>query len=212
VREHHALGETGGATGVNNGGQRVGRAAHIFHGRGCSQLRLQRQIACGRLGFAHVHPQPKGRQGVGQGLCGGHQAVVDRQRAGAAVVQRVGHFGRRPTRVDRVDDQPGPSPGQQQLDHAVAVEGQHRQALARLPVSLAAVACDGGDLVGVPLHRAVQTSGEVHACVSIGAAWLRPSPWGDCTALAGRPQSLQDSKGLAESDRAPTTGIHETFF
>ena len=35
---------------------------------------------------------------------------------------------------------------------------------------LAARACDGGDLVGVPLHRAVQTSGEVHACVSIGTA------------------------------------------
>jgi hypothetical protein len=99
---------------------------------GCGQLRLQRQIARRGLGFAHIQTQPQGRQGVGHGLCGGHQAVVNRQRTGTAVVQGVGHFSGCPTRVDRVDHQPGPSPGQQQLDHAVAVERQHGQALSRL--------------------------------------------------------------------------------
>jgi hypothetical protein len=41
---------------------------------------------------------------------------------------------------------------------------------------------------------------------------LRPSPWGDCTAQAVRPQSLQGSKGLAESDRTTVTGLHESIF
>jgi uncharacterized protein len=36
---------------------------------------------------------------------------------------------------------------------------------------------------------------------------LRQSPWGDCTAQAWRPQSLQGSKGLAESDRASSSNI-----
>ena len=188
MREHHAFGESGRAAGVNNGGQGVGGAAHIFHGQCGNSFFFQGQVTIRGLSFPDVNTLPKGRECIGHGLRRGHQAIVHRQRAGTAVAQGVGHFGRCPTCVDRVDHQPGPSPGQQQLDHAVAVQRQHGQALAglqaqrtqgrrgaghpvhQLPIGLAAVACDGGNFVGVPLHRAVQTSGEVHACVSIGAA------------------------------------------
>ena len=132
MREHHTLGKAGGATGVDNRSEHIGRAAHIFHGACRSDFFFQRQIALGGGFFAHVKAMAQGRQGIGHGLCDGHQGIVHSQRAGAAVVQGVGHFGRCPAGVDRVDHQPRPGPGQQQLDHAVAVERQHRQALARL--------------------------------------------------------------------------------
>ena len=124
VREHHAL-------------RTPGRAARVEHRRQVILLHAGLGTEPSRVGGGEERLVPVGRPIVvandvaGVGGEGAGIAVGEQDR-GASVRQDRADFGRRQPGVERDDDHAAGGHGEERLDHAVAVEAEHGDAIAGL--------------------------------------------------------------------------------
>ncbi|MNN02251.1 hypothetical protein D3C81_1149030 [compost metagenome] len=180
VAEHHALGETGGAAGVEDPQQRIAAAARVLDRVGRGDQRLVGHHA-GRAfavaGIDHLADRLRFRGDFGAKVLEG---VVDDQHDGFRIIHGVDDFRRAPADVDRIDHRVRPRHRQVVLDAARRVDGQHghtlatgdthalqragesRHAVAELGIGHAVAVAADGDGVGALLQLTVQPLGYVH--------------------------------------------------
>ncbi|MNZ73127.1 hypothetical protein D3C78_915290 [compost metagenome] len=180
VAEHHALGEAGGAAGVEDPQQRIATAAGVLHGSGRGDQRLVGHHA-GRAfavaGIDHLADRLRLRSDPGAKVL---ESVVDDQYDGFRIIHGVDDFRRAPADVDRIDHRVRPRHRQVVLDAARRVDGQHghtlatgdthalqragesRHAVAELGVGHVVAVAANGDGVGALLQLTVQPLGYVH--------------------------------------------------
>ncbi|MNX80410.1 hypothetical protein D3C86_1120700 [compost metagenome] len=119
VAVHHALGETGGAAGVEDAGQVVAGAVCVFNRRGGVDERGQRRHALGRAALACVEEDRRPFGAGADAFDAVEKMVVDHEDAGVAVVQRVDDLGHAPARVDGVEHAAAPPDAHQHFEPAV---------------------------------------------------------------------------------------------
>ncbi|MCY1292660.1 hypothetical protein D9M70_418960 [compost metagenome] len=221
VRQHHALGQAGGAAGVENHREVLAAAPAVLDRRALGDQPLERQHAGRRLAFVGVD-QNRFTPGLGDDRLDQRQVhVVDDQHAGVAVVQRVDDLRRAPADVHRIEHRPGPPAGHHVLLEAVGVQRQHgdalaglhaevaqrpgqaRDALGVLAVGAVAAAIDGRHLVGGHLQRRVQALGQVHGDLG----WDSCLRWDEILGLPRRSSMDQrgDSSFCRRMDRTDQT-------
>ncbi|MDT4826565.1 hypothetical protein FQZ97_598800 [compost metagenome] len=180
VAEHHALWETGGATGVEDPQQRVAAPAHILHRRVFGDQRFVGEHALRRLAVAGMDQRADGLRLLGDLERQLLEAVVDDQHGGFRVVQGIDNLLQAPADVHRIEYRVGPGHRQVVFDVALGVDRQHgdavaadhadalqaaRQAgdaVAELGEADALTQATDGDCMRALLHVAVQRLSNVH--------------------------------------------------
>ena len=131
VAEHHALGITSGAAGVEHARQVAAAAVRVLGRQILGEQLLIVQRAAGLGPLAAENHRLQARRLLAQRRDRRRERIVDQQNAGIAVRQRIGDLGRAPPDVNRVDHRPGPRHPQQELVVAVRVQRQHAHPVAR---------------------------------------------------------------------------------
>ncbi|MEY9615340.1 hypothetical protein ABIF21_008214 [Bradyrhizobium elkanii] len=129
MAQHHALGAAGGAAGVEDAGEIVTAAHGIGHRCAARDQRLVILHAGRRLALVGIDQLQAG-DGACQRRADRRKRLVDEQDRCAAVAQRVLVLQRRPADVERHDHGAGPADGEVELEIAVGVERQDRDAVA----------------------------------------------------------------------------------
>ena len=179
VAEHHALGASGGAAGIEDAGEIAALAHRIRHRRAALDQLFVIVHAGWRLAIIGIN-QLEARDRIGERGGDGGKGLVDEQDAGAAVAHGVFVLQRAPADVERHDHGAGPAGREIELEIAVGIERQDRDAVAGLraegadaggkprhavadlaPV-LPPIAIDDGKAVRIDLQRAPQAVRDVH--------------------------------------------------
>ncbi|MCY1364158.1 hypothetical protein D9M68_565820 [compost metagenome] len=130
VADHHALGETGGAAGVEHPEQRIAAAAHVLHRLGRGQQCLVVEHAFGGFAVASID-QVAERIGLLEDRFAHRlEGVVDDQHGRLRVVQGIDDLGHAPARIDRVQHTIAPRHAQAVLDVTLRVAREHGDAVA----------------------------------------------------------------------------------
>ncbi|MNZ72100.1 hypothetical protein D3C78_904700 [compost metagenome] len=210
VAEHHALGKTGGATGVEDAQQRVTAAARVFHRLAVGDQCLVAEHAFRYLAVAGIDHRANGLRAGGGAGTQFLEGVVDDQHAGVRIVEGIDDLRGAPADVHRVQHRIRPRHGLVVLDVALRVERQHRHAVtaghaqllqgtgqacdavAELGVGHAAALIADGGRIRAPLQMAMQTLGDVHqnlqnCCCSRADRCCRPPAW--CRFIIGCPDA-----------------------
>ena len=179
MAQHHALGTAGGAAGVEDTGEIVTLAHGVRDGLALRDQRFVVLHAGGRLAVIGID-QLEARVGLGQGRADRCERLVDEQDLRAAIAHRVLVFQRAPADIERHDDGAGPADGEIELEIAVGVQRQHRNAIAVLGAESAdsggeasdaiadlapvapAFTADDREPVWIDLQRAAQSVRDVH--------------------------------------------------
>ena len=145
VRDHHALGNPGGASGEADGGGRLGVGSPTGAGRAG---RSQQRLVAERVVAADAHHRARGRRGQLGGQLG--MVGVAQHHPRFNLLDDGGQLARREPLVEGCGHKPCDCGRVEELVVLEAVAGQHRHPLSR---------CDlepGGQRVGQPRHPAVQ--------------------------------------------------------
>ncbi|MCY1286702.1 hypothetical protein D9M70_356780 [compost metagenome] len=180
MAEHHALGEAGGAAGVEDAEQRIAATAGVFHGLAAFDQRLVAEHAFGSFAVAGMDHRADGLRIGGDARAELLEGVIDDQDGGIRIVQGIDDLRGAPADVHRVEHRIGPGHGLVVLDVALGIEGKHGHAvaaghaqllqrsgqagdaLAELGVGHAAAVDAYGGGIRAPLQVAVQALGDVH--------------------------------------------------
>ncbi|MDT4853797.1 hypothetical protein FQZ97_880750 [compost metagenome] len=180
VADHHALGEAGGTSGVEDAQQRIAATAHVLHRLRIGQQCLVGKHALGSLAVAGIDQVANGLGQVRDGFANLLEAVVDNEHGRLRIVEGVDDLRHAPAGVHRIQHPVRPGHAQAVFDIALRVARQHGDAVAALQAQ--ALQCTGqacnpaaklgegqalaqitdGSRIGTLLHMAMQALGDVH--------------------------------------------------
>ncbi|MNO98997.1 hypothetical protein D3C76_907590 [compost metagenome] len=185
MAEHHALGETGSTSGIENAQQGIAMAPRILH-RGARGNQCFVVEHAGRgVAVTGVDDRTQCLRCLDDLAGQGNEVVIDNQHAGLRVIQRIDDLGHAPADIDRIEHRVGPGHCLVVLDVALGVEreyghsiaagdaqglqgaGEAGDAVAELCVGNAAVFGFDGNGVRAALKVTVQTLGDVHRKLQI---------------------------------------------